>query len=130
MKQTKQVIVMPRHLKVRRGKEIAQGSHSSVGCILNLLKKNGNKLTLDLDEHPEFENWINESRHTKICLQCTDEKEMMELYNKAKQAKLNCIVITDAGLTEFNGIPTKTCLAIGPNYVEDIDKITGHLKPY
>jgi PTH2 family peptidyl-tRNA hydrolase len=34
----------------------------------------------------------------------------------------------DAGLTEFNGVPTKTCIAIGPNWSDEIDEITGHLK--
>jgi len=37
-------------------------------------------------------------------------------------------VIVDSGLTEFHGVKTKTCLAIGPNKKEDIDKITGSLK--
>ena len=37
-------------------------------------------------------------------------------------------MIIDLGKTEFNGEPTKTCLAIGPNKTELIDSITGHLK--
>jgi PTH2 family peptidyl-tRNA hydrolase len=32
------------------------------------------------------------------------------------------------GKTEFNGVPTKTCLGIGPAKAEKIDKITGDLK--
>jgi PTH2 family peptidyl-tRNA hydrolase len=36
-------------------------------------------------------------------------------------------MIVDKGLTVFKGIPTKTCLAIGPHYPEKIDIITGHL---
>lgn len=39
-------------------------------------------------------------------------------------------LITDSGLTEFGGVPTKTVCAIGPDYDEKIDKITGHLKLY
>lgn len=34
----------------------------------------------------------------------------------------------DAGLTEFKGIPTKTCIAIGPADSNEINKISGHLK--
>ena len=37
-------------------------------------------------------------------------------------------MIVDAGLTEFNGVPTKTCIAIGPANPDDIDEITKHLK--
>jgi peptidyl-tRNA hydrolase len=37
-------------------------------------------------------------------------------------------VITDAGHTEFGSLPTKTCLAIGPDEDGSIDAVTGHLK--
>jgi PTH2 family peptidyl-tRNA hydrolase len=53
---------------------------------------------------------------------------LVELYTKAKQAGLICSLIVDAGLTEFGGVPTKTCCAIGPAWAEDVDKITGELK--
>jgi hypothetical protein len=32
------------------------------------------------------------------------------------------------GRTEFGGVPTKSCLAMGPDEYERIDAITGHLK--
>ncbi len=41
---------------------------------------------------------------------------------------LVCSLIIDAGLTEFGGVPTRTCIAIGPNWSDEIDEITGHLK--
>ena len=51
-------------------------------------------------------------------------------FNSASDRRLkeNVKLITDAGLTEFNGVPTKTCLALGPDYPENIDPITGNLK--
>ena len=52
------------------------------------------------------------------------------IFQAAKEKKLEVHLVTDAGLTEFNGVPTKTCIAIGPNYSEKIDEVTGHLKPY
>ncbi len=45
-------------------------------------------------------------------------------------ADMDCLryaLITDAGRTEFHGEPTNTTLAIGPDYSEKIDKITGGL---
>ena len=45
-------------------------------------------------------------------------------------AGLTVSLITDAGATEFGGVPTNTCLAIGPHQAEKIDKITSHLKLY
>lgn len=56
------------------------------------------------------------------------EAELDEIFQKAVDANLYVGMIVDAGLTEFNGVPTKTCLAIGPEWSEDIDKITSHLK--
>lgn len=114
----KQVIVIRKDLKMRRGKEIAQGSHASMSFLL----KGDFKRT-------ELTEWL-ETGQTKICLQVHSEKELLDLHEKAKEMGLTSNVITDAGRTEFGGVPTKTCMAIGPNKSEDIDKITGHLKLY
>ena len=38
-----------------------------------------------------------------------------------------CALITDAGKTEFHGVATKTCCAVGPAWAEDVDAITGAL---
>jgi len=39
-------------------------------------------------------------------------------------------LITDGGLTEFGGVPTRTCLGIGPDYDDRIDPVTGDLELY
>jgi PTH2 family peptidyl-tRNA hydrolase len=39
-------------------------------------------------------------------------------------------VITDSGRTEFCGVPTRTCLALGPDLASKIDAITGTLELY
>jgi len=44
--------------------------------------------------------------------------------------KLETHLITDNGTTEFNSVPTNTCIAIGPDYSDKIDMITKHLKLY
>ena len=49
---------------------------------------------------------------------------------KAAAAGLPYALITDAGHTEFHGVPTRTALGIGPAYPEDIDPVTGHLPLY
>jgi len=113
----KQVILIRKDLKMRRGKEIAQGSHASMAFLLKI-QRNDNLI-----------EWL-ESGQTKICLQIDSEEELLSLYQQAIDSGLEANYITDAGRTEFNGIPTKTCLCIGPNKSEDIDKITKHLKLY
>ena len=50
-----------------------------------------------------------------------------KIKEEADNAGIECHLITDSGKTEFNGVPTNTCLAIGPDYVDEINKITGHL---
>jgi len=81
------------------------------------------EFTMTLEQTYWFEGLF-----TKICLQCSSEEELLKLYDEAKAAGLTVHLITDSGLTEFAGVPTKTCIAIGPNEAEDIDKITKHLK--
>lgn len=113
----KQVIVIRRDLKMRRGKEIAQGAHASMAAIL----KNGNLRT---DE--DTQAWLS-GRFTKICVRVETEAELLEVYNKAGDLKLNRSLIKDAGLTEFDGVPTLTAVAVGPGKPEIVNKVTGHL---
>jgi PTH2 family peptidyl-tRNA hydrolase len=116
----KQVIIIRKDLKMRRGKEISQGAHSAMAFLI----ENGGK-PFDL----ETKNWLQDGQ-TKITLQINSEKELEELHAEAKEMGLRSHLITDAGRTEFDGVPTKTCLAIGPNRASDIDEITGNLKLY
>lgn len=118
----KQVIVIRKDLKMRRGKEIAQGSHAS-NQILEEVAFQG------LNPSDQLIEWLNTGK-TKICLQVNSEEELLKIYNDASDAGLTAYLIKDTGKTEFNGIPTHTCLAIGPESNEAIDPITKHLKTY
>ncbi len=118
MKKVKQVIVMRNDLNMRKGKMVAQGSHASMSF---LLKDNNWK------EDPEVTSWTS-GAFTKICLQIDSEEELLTLVTNAKSEGLRVHKIVDSGKTEFHGVPTLTCIAIGPNYSENIDKVTGDLK--
>jgi PTH2 family peptidyl-tRNA hydrolase len=119
----KQIIVIRKDLKMRRGKEIAQGCHASTAVILNLLKTNQG-----LDD-PRAKPWV-EGKFKKVCLVVNSEQELLEIVENAKKKGLLHALITDAGLTEFNGVPTKTCAAIGPDVESKVDEVTGELKLY
>ena len=134
MANTKQVIVMRTDLNMRKGKMCAQASHASMA----FLTRNGGFYQSSLEDNRAFHNermsnideaedWMRNS-FTKICVGVKSEEELDEIYKKAEDAGLTVHMIVDNGLTEFNGVKTKTCLAIGPHYSEKIDKITGHLK--
>ena len=119
-KELKQVIVMRNDLSMRRGKQISQACHASIGFLSDIVL-NGRLLT------PEQKIWLKEGM-TKICVRVDSEEELLDINQKAISAGLLVHLITDAGLTEFHGIPTKTCLSIGPNLTSAIDCITGQLK--
>lgn len=130
----KQIIVIRKDLKMRRGKEIAQGAHASISFLSKRIRKcienDGPgimRVAIDLSE-PEMA-WIM-GRFRKICCIANSEEELLELHKKAEEAGLESHLIQDSGRTEFHGEPTNTCLAIGPDEDEKIDKITGHLTLY
>ena len=84
-------------------------------------------LFLDSNHSKALNEWLSGS-FTKVCLSCDSEQELLDLHAKAKAAGILCSLIKDAGKTEFGGVPTYTAIAIGPDYPENIDPITGHLK--
>lgn len=120
----KQVIIMRKDLNMRKGKLVAQGAHASLGAILNLMQRNGNVLTLELDERTE--PWIT-GRFKKICVYVNSEAELLDVYKAAQEASLISCLIQDSGLTEFNGVPTLTAVAVGPDREDKIDVVTKHL---
>lgn len=132
----KQVIVIRKDLKMRRGKEIAQGSHASMKFLAERIRsvKDAKVQSMVGEHYPVFlteaeEYWLM-NRFAKICVKVNSEQELLELHQKALDAGLVSCLVTDSGKTEFNGVPTNTCIAIGPDTVEKIDAITGNLKLY
>jgi PTH2 family peptidyl-tRNA hydrolase len=129
MKQSKQMLVVRKDLNMRKGKIAAQCAHASMKAVLDNMAwyPRDNVMSIDLSKNKAMDDWIR-GRFTKICVSVDSEAELLEIYDKAKAAGLICALITDAGLTEFDGVPTKTCCAIGPAWDTEIDKITSHLK--
>jgi PTH2 family peptidyl-tRNA hydrolase len=129
-REIKQVLIIRKDLKTRRGKEIAQGAHSAMLFMLEAIKSHAGKKIKPEDMFTE-EQWLWMNRPmTKITLQVDDEEQLMDVMKRAKKAGLTAWLVTDAGKTEFHGEPTRTALAIGPNYADEIDKVTGDLKLY
>ena len=135
---TKQVIVMRKDLKMRKGKEIAQGSHSALAFLTRKLSKDSKfegivwffiKFLFRIVADKAILEWI-DSSYAKICLQVNSKEELLKIYEDAKKANLECHLVVDSGKTEFHGVPTETCLCIGPDFSEKIDEITGSLSLY
>lgn len=128
----KQVIVMRKDLNMRKGKMIAQGAHASMKVFFDKMHDIDNGglgdglVTKSLDLTGEEYEWVN-GLFTKICVSVNSEQELLDIHKQAKEAGLNCALIKDSGLTEFDGLPTFTCCAIGPNDADAINLITGKL---
>lgn len=124
----KQVIVMRTDLNMRKGKMAAQAAHASMKVILdqNISAYRNDRLEVCYD--PLLRAWLAEGTFKKIVVGVNSEALLMELYNRAETRGMHCSLIKDNGLTEFNGIPTVTCIAIGPEESEKLDLLTGNLK--
>lgn len=128
---TKQVIVIRRDLRMRRGKEIAQGAHASMAWlrqrIMPRLTPAGRADQVQISAAER--SWLELSMR-KVTVKVGSEQELVDVYDKALAAGLVVHMITDRGLTEFGGMPTRTCLAVGPDYDDLIDPVTGDLELY
>lgn len=119
MSDYKMVLVMRKDLNMRKGKMAAQASHAAVSMVTELLSsKEGQKVV---------QKWMGEGQ-TKICVGIESEAALVDLAGRAEYAEVPHVIITDAGRTEFNGVPTVTCMAVGPGKIKEMDALTGDLK--
>ena len=109
----KQLIVVRKDLKMPVGKMVAQGAHASVDAVLK-------------SSRDKVDEWKSEGAK-KVVVKVDSKKELFELQRKAKSLNLVAAIIRDAAKTFFKK-PTVTCLGIGPDDDEKIDKVTGNLK--
>jgi PTH2 family peptidyl-tRNA hydrolase len=112
----KQAIVIRADLEMGKGKIAAQASHASVEGYIETAFK----------EPEKSEEWWRAGQK-KIVLKVKSEKELKELFLKAKAKGLIAIIIKDAGHTQIKA-GTNTALCIGPDDEKKIDLITGNLK--
>ena len=128
---TKQVIVIRRDLRMRRGKEIAQGAHASMAWLRQRVVPHLTPAGVaDQVRFTEAERVWLEGSLRKVTVKVGSEDELLAVYDKAVQAGVLVQLITDRGLTEFGGTPTRTCLAVGPDYDDRIDPVTRDLELY
>src|SRR5688572_8023566 len=123
---------MRKDLGMRKGKLIAQGSHASMAFLANYgqnIMDDGEGPVLCTPLSEVQARWIREA-FTKICVYVKSEEELLAVHQAALDAGLVSHLITDKGLTEFNNVPTNTCIAIGPDYADKIDAVTGNLELY
>ncbi|OMJ15097.1 Peptidyl-tRNA hydrolase 2, mitochondrial [Smittium culicis] len=101
-----------------KGKVAAQCCHATLSCYKSSLKQN-----------PEILRHWEETGQAKVTLKCNSEEELLELYQAACSQGLVAQYIQDAGRTQI-AAGSRTVLGIGPNYVSNVDAVTGNLKLY
>jgi PTH2 family peptidyl-tRNA hydrolase len=132
MHDVKQVIVVRKDLKMRKGKLAAQVAHASMKVILDKTLKMKNELSkvhewwLRFEYESPLSEWLNGS-FTKVVVYVESEKELFDIKNECHYNDIPWAVVIDSGKTEFHGEPTLTCLAVGPDWSDKIDEITGDL---
>jgi PTH2 family peptidyl-tRNA hydrolase len=122
----KQVIVMRKDLGMRKGKMIAQGAHASLKALLQAGGLDADGATYTIALTPPMTAWLTK-KFTKVCVSVDSESALDAIVEQARAAGVPVALIVDAGQTEFKGVPTKTCCAVGPAWTEDVDAITGKL---
>lgn len=138
MSNVKQILIWQNSLKVRKGKIAAQCAHASLKVILDLMINKSRDFDddgtpwnmqpmLNYEQDSDLDIWLS-GKFTKIVVRVESEQELLDVYNKAKDAGLLCSLIQDAGDTEFHGVPTYTAVAVGPASSDKLQPITGHLK--
>lgn len=134
---TKMVIVVRKFPSLRTGKYCSQVAHASMsfltkggGVYCNL----GTSIPqVDYFMSPVEESHVQEINHwlrnsfRKICVYVNSEEELEAVHQKALDNRLMSNMIEDNGATEFNGVKTKTCAAIGPASDHKFKNVTDHL---
>lgn len=138
---SKQILIVRRDLKMRKGKIAAQASHAAVEAVLKAILKEGRGGQLRTTsegwvylEAPEGEqspltDWFQYGM-AKICVYVDSEEELLALDQRARASGVTTALIQDAGITEFHGEPTYTALAFEPLEAARADELTGELPLY
>ncbi len=109
----KQVMVIRNDLKMGKGKIAAQSCHASLGAYKRA-------------DPSKIRKWELEGEK-KVVVKAKDLRELYEIFELVKSTDMSYYLVQDAGRTELPK-GTVTCLGIGPDEDEKIDKITNELK--
>lgn len=126
----KMVLVVRNDLNMRKGKVGAQTGHAVQEAIIDRsgANSNPNSNTIPVLKTDELtQQWLC-ANYPKTVVRVDSEAELLDIYKQACDAGLNTRLVQDLGTTEFHGQPTYTVVAVGPDWSDRIDPITGHLK--
>lgn len=129
----KQVIAVRKDLDMTYGKIAAQVAHAAIKVFfdrmsLDLVSDNFKLYRAKIEHITEpMKNWMIDS-FTKVVVWINSEDELWELLKKAHSLKIPYAVMIDGGIPKIGDKKAPTCIAIGPDYSDEIDKVTGKLE--
>jgi len=128
----KQVYIVRKDLNMRKGKIASQCAHASLNMLLDMME-----LITDKNDAPIYQQvipltsqwieWLKDGSKKKITVSVDSENAMDDIRQKVIDLNIPYHQVIDHGLTEFNGVHTKTVLVIGPWDDDILNTITGHL---
>lgn len=110
------VLVIRADLKLTKGKTASQAAHAAVMCFKKTFENNPKLASV----------WLNVGQ-PKIVLKVDTLEDLESLKSLAKEAGVTTSMVHDAGRTQIAS-GTATCLGLGPDYDEKLDKLVKHLK--
>lgn len=113
MAEYKQAIIVVGKLKLPKGKLAAQCAHAAVEATL----RSNDRLV-----KPWRQNGMK-----KVVVKVAEEKDLYRLKGIAESFGIQTAIITDAGRTVVEP-GTVTCMGLGPDLEENIDKVIGELQ--
>jgi len=138
----RQIIVVRKDLHMPTGKVAAMAAHVAMTFITSRLKKG---FTLNERSSEKLEGWFTPEQYlwltqlepgsedqlsfAKIVVAVHSEEELWQVYDNAQRAGLEVHKVVDSGYSH-NKPNTFTCIAIGPDYPDKLNPVTGELGLY
>lgn len=140
----RQIIVVDASLSMPKGKLAAMVAHGAMTFLAKRLKDQAadqhdppnmmiGGLTADqiqwLTERDPGLEAEDQRSFAKIVVGVKGKEELLDIEKKALAAGLECHRVTDCGYSH-NKPGDIPCICIGPAWPEQLEPVTGHLKPY
>ncbi|TMW47870.1 hypothetical protein DOY81_007054 [Sarcophaga bullata] len=118
---TKLALVVRGDLKMSKGKTAAQCAHAAVLCVQE------SQFSKNDQNHQLLESWLIKGQPKIVLKVDGGYADLIQLQKMSKELGVISALVQDAGRTQLEA-GTATVLGIGPDTVENIDKLVGHLK--
>jgi PTH2 family peptidyl-tRNA hydrolase len=134
------VAVVRKDLVMSPAKLGVQIAHAAVGCCKLVRRTDLELYVNEIENYPKFQmfpqgllnirtredEWFDEGQ-VKLVLQVPTESDLRNISAKCILNNIPHYEVRDFGLTELEP-NTFTCVGVGPDLVENVNKITGSLK--